>query len=175
MDNRTADQLIQKTGQGDKAAFEELYNGLSKAVYAFAFSILKNEAAAQDVMQDTFVRVYRHAKSFTPNGSGVAWIMRIARNLCATAASKPKHEPMEEIDRSGKNVPAAEESAVGKTQIAAALELLGESERRIITLHAVSGLTLKEISQVLDEPLGTVKWRHAQALRKMKKLLGEEV
>lgn len=174
MDNRTADRLIEKTGQGDKTAFEELYNGLSKAVYAFAYSILKNEAAAQDVMQDTFVRVYRHSASFKPSGSGVAWIMRIAKNLCVTAASKPITEPVERIDTSGKRAPSAEESALGKTNISAALDCLSDDERRIITLHAVTGLTLKEIARIVDEPLGTVKWRHSQALKKMKRLLGEE-
>lgn len=173
MDNRTADLLIRRTANGDNAAFEELYSRLSGPVFAFAFSILKNEATAQDVMQDTFVRVYRHAGAFKPSGSGVAWIMRIARNLCITAAKAPIAAPVEDIDSSGRRFPSAEEHAVEKTRISQALEQLGDGERRIIILHAVSGLTLREIAEVLDEPLGTVKWRHAQALKKIKRLLEE--
>ena len=98
MEQKYADILICRTGQGDMAAFEELYNGLSRKVYAFVMTIVKNPSAAEDIMQDTFVRVYNAASEFKGGGSGVSWIMRIARNLAYNTLSRRQAEPEENID-----------------------------------------------------------------------------
>ncbi len=173
MDNKTADLLIRKTGQGDMNAFEQLYNELSKGVYALALSIVKNKSAAEDIMQDTFVRVYNAASGFNSSGAGVAWIMRIARNLSITAVSARISEPEEKIDEE-KSYIGTEASAVDRLMLENALQALNDNERRIITLHAVTGLKLNEIANILDEPLGTIKWRHSEAMKKLRKSLGEE-
>ena len=70
MDNKTADRLILALAGGDMSALEALYSELAPVVYAFANSIVKNDTAAQDIMQDTFVRVYNSASSFKATGFG---------------------------------------------------------------------------------------------------------
>ena len=172
MDNRTADLLIRQTGQGDMNAFEQLYSGLSRAVYSFALSIVRDSAAAEDVMQDTFVRVYNAASGFTASGAGVAWIMRIARNLAMTLVSARKFEPEDKIDEE-RSYTGTESSVVDRLMLEQAMETLTDAERQIITLHA-SGLKLNEIARITDEPLGTVKWRHSEALKKLKRSLSDE-
>ena len=174
MDNSTADLLIFKTGQGDMAAFEQLYNELSKSVYAFALSIVKNPAAAEDIMQDTFVRIFNAASGFRGGGKGIAWIMRIAHNLAISYVTAKTAEPEEKIDEE-KSYNDTEASASDKIDIDAALGSLNEAERKIIILHAVSGLKLNEIAEILGEPLGTIKWRHSAALKKLKEKLSSEM
>ena len=158
---------------GDMQAFEQLYNELSKNVYAFALSIVREKTAAEDIMQDTFVRVYNAASGFTAGGTGIAWIMRIARNLAMTAVTARKTEPEERIDEE-KSYSGTESQAVTRLAIEDAMKVLNETERQIITLHAVSGMKLNEIAAIIDEPIGTVKWRHAEALKKLRRVLGEE-
>jgi len=170
MENRRADELIRRIGHGDMQALEELYKDLSRAVYGFVFSIVKNRTAAEDIMQDTFVRVYNAASAFRASGSGVSWVMRIAHNLSINAVKKKSTEEFADLQKTAEDTA---NTAIDRTLINSALEKLSETERKIVVLHAVSGLTLSEIALVLDEPLGTVKWRHAAALGKMRKILKE--
>lgn len=172
MEQKYADILICRTGQGDMAAFEELYNGLSRKVYAFVMTIVKNPAAAEDIMQDTFVRVYNAASEFKGSGSGVSWIMRIARNLAYNTLSRRQAEPEENIDAE-KSLNDTESNVLERIVIEQAMETLDENERQIITLHAVVGLRLHEIAQIVNQPLGTVKWRHSAALKKLRNILDE--
>ncbi len=176
IDNRAADSLICAIGQGDMSALERLYSELAPAVCAFARSIVRDEAAAQDIMQDTFVRVYNSAGAFRPCGLGCAWVMQIARNLSLNALTRfSRTEPVE----SGPETAAAdstEDSAEARVMIVDALDSLSDAERQVITLHAVSGLKLDEVARVMNEPLGTIKWRHSQAMKKIRAAMsaGEE-
>ncbi len=170
MDNRRADELIRMVGQGDMTALEELYNSLSRGVYALVMTIVKNTSAAEDIMQDTFVRVYNAAPDFKANGAGVAWIMRIARNLALNAVTAKKILPEDSLAAMPSSV-TAENSAIDRVMINRALDKLTEQEREIVTLHAVVGMTLGEIAKLTDQPLGTVKWRHSAALKKLRSYL----
>lgn len=173
MDNITADNLILKVAQGDMSALEQLYNGLARQVYAFAMTIVKSPATAEDIMQDTFMRVYRSAKAFHPGGSGCGWVLRIARNLAFDALAKGAEYP-QELSESEADCRSTEESAVQSAALESAMDVLTPEERQVVTLHAVSGLRLNEIAAVLDKPLGTIKWYHSRALKKLRRELNRE-
>ena len=176
LDNKAADALICAVGRGDMTALETLYSQLALAVFAFARSIVKDEALAQDIMQDTFVRVHNSAAAFTPSGLGKAWIIQIARNLALNALRRYDRSCPEEAAAETAAPDSTAETAEAKLMINHALESLNDAEREIVTLHAVSGLKLDAIARVLNQPLGTVKWRHSQALKKIRAAMaaGEE-
>lgn len=176
MDNKTADRLICAVAQGDMSALEQLYSELAPGVFAFARSIVKDEAAAQDIMQDTFVRVYNSAGSFSPRGLGRAWIMQIARNLSLNAISRFDRSVPEEAAAEQAASDSTEDSAEARVMVMNALDMLSDAEREVVTLHAVSGLKLEIIARIMDEPLGTIKWRHSQAMKKFRAAMtaGEE-
>jgi len=176
LDNKAADLLICAVAQGDMSALEKLYCELAPAVCAFARSIVKDEAAAQDIMQDTFVRVYNSAAAFRPCGLGCAWIMQIARNLSLNALTRfARIEPQENAPETAAAESTAD-SVEARVMIMSALDTLSEAERQVVTLHAVSGLKLDEVARVLNEPLGTIKWRHSAAMKKIRAAMsaGEE-
>jgi RNA polymerase sigma-70 factor (ECF subfamily) len=75
------ENLIAKTALGDKEAFTELYLSTKTPVYAFALSILRNAHRAEEVMQDTYIQIFKAAQSYIPEGKPLAWILRITRNL----------------------------------------------------------------------------------------------
>ncbi len=177
MESHQFDILIKHVAQGCSESLEQLYNACARGVYAVAYSIVKSHAAAEDIMQDTFVRVWASASTFTAVGNGRAWIYRIARNLALNAVTRGRTDSLDAItEDNGDRIASSastEDSAVIGHSIDSALDSLGDKEREVITLHSMSGLTLNEIADLLDVPLGTVKWRHAQALKKLRSMLSD--
>ncbi len=177
MESHEFDILIKRVAEGDTQSLEQLYNACAKGVYALAYSIVKSHAAAEDIMQDTFVRIWASASGFTSTGNGKAWIYRIARNLSLNAVTRNRTDSLDAIteengDRIAGNA-STEDRAVAEHSIDTALSSLPDKEREVIVLHSMSGLTLNEIATLLGVPLGTVKWRHAQALKKLRTLLSD--
>lgn len=172
LDNQTADRLICAVGRGDMSALETLYTELSRAVFAFARSIVRDDSTAQDIMQDTFVRLHNGASAFRPSGTGRAWIMQIARNLSLNAVTRRPTEPEELIaERAASD--STQDAAETRVLLLEALASLDDTQRQIVTLHAVSGMTLAEVAEVLGEPLGTVKWRNAEAMKRIRGIMNE--
>lgn len=176
IDNKRADALICAVAKGDMSALEQLYSELAPAVFAFARTIVKNESTAQDIMQDTFVRVFNSASSFRPQGYGKAWIMQIARNLSLNAVTARTYDEIDEAASEKPSADSTEETAEARVMVAAAMDSLSDAERQVVVLHAVSGLKLERIAQIMEEPIGTVKWRHSQAMKKIRAAMsaGEE-
>lgn len=176
IDNKAADKLICDIAGGDMSALETLYRGLAPGVFAFARSIVRDDALAQDIMQDTFVRVYNSAGSFRPRGLGKAWVMQIARNLALDALTRRTASEPEEVIGERPAGDSTEDSAEARVMIGHALSVLTDAEREVIVLHAVSGLKLEEIARITGEPLGTVKWRRSRAMKKIRTAMagGEE-
>lgn len=176
MEQYDFDSLILAVAKGDMDALETLYNISARGVFSLAFSVVRSSAAAEDIMQDTFVRVMRAAPSFKANGSGRAWIYRIARNLALNAVTRSRFDSLDTLmDESGFAPPSSlstEGEAVTNAALKAALDKLSDSEREIVVLHS-AGLKLSEIAQVLSLPLGTVKWRHAAALKSLRSELND--
>ena len=82
------EQHLADIAAGDKQALAQLYEATSSAVFGFALSILKNPHSAEDVLQDCFVRIFRSAPSYQPEGKPMAWILTITRNLCLQVLRK---------------------------------------------------------------------------------------
>jgi RNA polymerase sigma-70 factor, ECF subfamily len=169
------DKLIVETSEGNTASLEKLYRDLSSVVFALALSILKNRSLAEDVLQDTFVRIKISAGSYKPGTNGRAWILKIARNLAISALRSSHHET------SGTFIEVSEASGIDFAQdkidsliLRESLSILSQQERQILLLHAVKDLKHREIAQVLDIPLGTALWKYRQAIRKMEKFLKSE-
>ena len=79
--DRELDRLLIQVGQGDREAFARLYGLTRGAVYALALSLLHDAHEAQDIAQDTFVKVWESAPAYRPQGSPMAWLLTVARNL----------------------------------------------------------------------------------------------
>ena len=172
LDGLAADELILKIADGDMSALESLYSAMYGEIYAYLRSLLSGDSqSAEDLAHDTFIRVYKYASGFASMGQGRAWVYRIAGRLALTHLSK-NPPAAGELDENTPDSADVEQSAVNSSAIADALAAISPEERQIVSLHAISGMTLKEISELLGQPLGTVKWRHAEAIKKLRLLLG---
>ena len=161
---------LTRVASGDKAAFSELYGLARTAVYGLALSYMRSAHDAQDVTQDTFVRVWESAGQYRPTGSAKSWILTICKNLCLMKLRGSGRESFlddEEWNAIPEDAPVL--SFEERELLGGALKQLDETERRIVILHATSGLKHREIAKQLDIPLPTVLSKYARAIKKLKK------
>lgn len=167
--NEIDETLFYKIGEGEKDAFCKLYEQAGNAVYSYALSLLHNQQDAEDVMQETFLKIRSAAHLYTPMGKPMAWILTIARNICMMKFRQEKHSsgvPLEEIkeELDFSQIEDWEDRIVLKT----AFQILSQEECQIIVLHAVSGLKHREISELLHLPLSTVLSKYNRGIKKLR-------
>lgn len=170
--------LLKKTGTGDQEAFQQLYQNTDRSMYGFILSIVKNPQDAEEIMQETYMKVWTNAAGYQSQGKPLAWMFTIARNLCYMKFRNQKHESDIGLDdltgQETGEVCSDIEQAADKLVLAAALNLLKEEERKLVLLHASAGLKHREIAEALGMPLATVLSKYNRAMKKMQNYLREE-
>ncbi len=176
----TDDELMQRVQGGDAGAFEDLVGRYRAAPRAFADRMTGDGAAAEDIVQETFVRVYEERGEYIAMGHFRAWIYTISRNLCHDRFREPtllSFDPdmplallvgVASIDgRSWE--PASDADRLD--QVGRAAKGLPDAMWEAVELKYYHGLKIREIAQVLDCPPGTGKSRLHYALKQMARTL----
>jgi RNA polymerase sigma-70 factor, ECF subfamily len=176
--NSTDGELIRRTADGDRGAFEILYRRYARPVFGLALRRLGDRGRAEDAVQETFASVWRAARSYRPErGPGAPWLYAVARNAIIDR-SRIRNEPPAELPEEPSSEPGPPERAeAGWTawRVHRALEELSDNERVVLELAYWSGLSQSEIAEYLGIPLGTVKTRTRSALARLADLLEEEL
>lgn len=166
------EQLLLEVAAGDRQALGRLYDGARVAVYGTALSYLKNVQDAQDVTQDTFVRIWDCAVQYRPQGTPMAWILTITRNLARMKLRQDGRQvEMEESYWDAVPEEGPEVSPEDRQVLQDALAVLGDQERQVVVLHAVTGLKHREIAAILELPLATVLSKYQRARKKLRTYL----
>lgn len=168
----TLDKLMYRLNQGDKTAFEEIYNDTKKAVYYTALSILRERELAEDVMQTTYLNVIKNSSSYQMGTNARAWILRIAKNEALNLKKKRGRENSVDEQENDSLFGSYTIDDYGAT-IDIARKNLSEDEFNILMLIAVSGYKRREIADFLNIPISTVTWKYREAVKKMKRLISE--
>ena len=170
------ENLISFVGQGDAEAFTTLYDRHSHAAFSLAYRVMGERQAAEDLVQEAFLKLWRSATSYRPErGSVRTWLLSIVRNrgidqLRSQAsrrrtqekieASAPRSQPSEAFAETWRNSQ--------RDQLREALNTLPPEQLKILELAYFSGYTHAQISQLVDVPLGTIKGRMRLGLKKMR-------
>lgn len=173
--DRELDRLLLRVGQGDREAFARLYGLTRGAVYALALSLIRDVHEAQDVAQDVYVRVWESAPAYRPQGSPMAWLLTVTKNLALSRLRRSGRQVnLEEAEWNA--IPAQDPSVSPEDRqlLQESLAKLGAEERRIVLLHAVTGLKHREIAQLLEQPLSTVLSKYHRGLKKLRGLMKGE-
>lgn len=172
------EQLMKRIAGGDQEAFMQLYQNTDKNMYGFILSIIKNPSDAEEVLQETFLKVWTSASSYQSQGKPLAWMFTIARNLCYMRFRDQKHQADIPVDDLYENeigeLCLDIENVADKLVLKAALEILKEEEREIVLLHAGTGMKHREIASSLKLPLSTVLSKYNRAMKKLEQFLREE-
>jgi RNA polymerase sigma-70 factor (ECF subfamily) len=170
--NKDEAALIERIQSGDEAAMTEMYDRYSGIVYGVALRILGNATAAEDVLQEVFLQLWRNPQAFDASrGRLPAWLAVIARNRAIDHLRKrPLEDDIEELPIStGVNLEneAAQRLAVDK--IRSVLSQLPHEQRRALEMAFFEGMTHTEIAAKSGEPLGTIKTRIRAGLMAIRK------
>ncbi|MBP1464535.1 sigma-70 family RNA polymerase sigma factor [Candidatus Chloroploca sp. M-50] len=176
--------LIVKVATGDNQALEVLYHRYSRVVYGLAVRIVKNAEQAEDIVQETFWRVWRRASTFRHGSSQfLPWLFGIARNLCIDELRRRQARPATggDDDQILLSIPDLQPAvddvtwdAERRRLIIHALGELPSDQRQVIEMAYFGGLSQREIADQLEHPLGTVKTRIRLALQKLKGALQDQ-
>ena len=171
-ERRELQRLLIRVAGGDRDALAALYQRTRAAVYGLALSYLKNAHDAQDLTQDVYVRVWDCAEQYRSAGSPMGWLLAVCRNLCLMRLRREeRHAALSEEEWDA--IPAQEcgLDADERALLQGALASLADEERRIVLLHAVTGMKHREIAALLELPLATVLSKYHRALKKMRIIL----
>lgn len=178
IDQSGDDQLIAQVVRGDVDAFEILYDRYSPAVMGLALKILGDRALAEEVLQETFWRVWSKARLFqSGRGAFTNWLYGIARNLSIDTLRRLRTqgtpvdeagEIIEEVTDPSPQVPEEVWINARHRQMYAAMQALPVEQRTVIEMAYFRGMTRQEISLATGEPLGTIHTRARLALQKLR-------
>ena len=171
MNKREINNLMQAVQNGDENAFANLFEGLKRGVFSFVYSYVKNYYTAEDLVQETFIKVKLKANLYKHGTNASAWILQIAKNTALDYLKKENKSQVVELDENIKDNDNDSESSLVLHDILN--KHLQDEERQIVLLHLMYGYKNKEIAEILDLPIGTVLWKYNTALKKLKEKLKE--
>jgi RNA polymerase sigma-70 factor (ECF subfamily) len=163
----------ERLARGDPAAFAELYDACAVRVHHYLAVRLGSRADADDVLQETFVRLARDRQKLAVVENLVAYVFAIARNEATRLIERRVREGRRRTELSSEALSIEDRTTVQQDQenterVAALLERLDLPLREIVELKIFAALTFREISEVTGLPLGTVATRYRSALEKMR-------
>ena len=176
-------QLVRRVRDGDAGALRELYDALGRNVLALAYRMTGSREDAEEVLQDTFVKVHDAAARFDPaRGSVRAWIYSIARNDCRMRLRARRSRPMtaDGVDVANPGVPLGAHPAgphgtgahpVDRMTVQQAFAALSSDEARLLEAAFFGGYSHAELAKADGVPLGTIKSRIRRAMSKARDAL----
>ncbi len=170
--------------KSDPSDFAAVFSEYERPIYNYLFRMTQNQAEAEDLTQETFIRVHRNLSSFRGDSSLSTWIYRIATNVSLdhfrrrTTQQSKAAAPLEEAKPNvewANEAPSSPEQQTAQSEMSACvdghIERLPPSYRAALVLHDMQGLKNREIAEVLDCSLSTVKIRLHRARKKLQESL----
>jgi RNA polymerase sigma factor (sigma-70 family) len=177
LDQLFQDSIVDRLLRHDKDAFEQLYDDYSAAIFGLTLKILKDEALAEDALQETFVRIWRKIQTYdSSKGRLFTWMLNIARNISidmlrASESRKVSQTSSLEkysFDSKGPSV-TMEVEHIGLREV---VDGLPPDQKLVIDLIYFLGYTQSEVAEEFDIPLGTVKSRVRLAMNHLRAKIG---
>lgn len=170
-------ELLSAFLRGEEHMFSELVRRHERPLYGFICRLTGRPSDAADLFQETFVRVFEKADSFTGKSSFKTWLYSIATNVCRShgrRARRNRHVAREEapasLDASRDPAATAASRDVG-SKISRAVAELPQEQREVFAMRVYDEMSYREIAEAVGRPVGTVKSQMRRALRKMRVLL----
>ena len=189
MDNgvdRSDEELVTLVRGQDERAFELLYQRYADLVYSVALRILADPGLAQDVAQEVFLRLWRTPASYDESrGRFANWLVSVARNRAVDDVRvrgrrrqrelAPAAVPEDPPDGRADDPSVIAQAEIERSSVRRALRALPDEQRTALELAYFGGLTQQEISQLLQQPLGTIKTRTRLAMKKLRLALAGDL
>ena len=171
--------LVALAARSEQSALAELYDRFGRPAYGLALRILRDEALAEDAVQEAFLAVWRTAPRFVPErGKASTWILTLVHRRAVDLVRREERRRADGLDQAPEQVSRdlVEEEAwlrLQRERVQAALRKLPDQQREAIELAYYGGFTQSELAERLGQPLGTIKSRMFMGLARLRELLGE--
>jgi len=166
--------LVEAARRGDQGAFSDLVRETNRSVYGLVFRLVGNHDDAADVMQETYLRIWRGLRNFRGDAAFDTWVYRVAANTAMTHLKKRGRtpEPVDPADLEPLERPAPEaETSPDAEAVEEALKKLPETMRTVLVMKDMYGFSLEEIAKQVGATEGAVKVRLFRARRRLAELV----
>lgn len=182
-------KLVSLYLDGNEEALKELVSRYLTPIYNFSYRLSGNKDEANDITQDTFIKIWKNLKKYKPEKKFSTWIFTIAKNTTFDWLRKRKSDLFsnikindnEDSDEYEKNIPDTEllqheifEKDEMKRQVEEALDILSIEEKTVVILHNSEEMSFEEISLLVKKPMNTTKSQYRRSLIKMKTYLSSK-
>ena len=172
IDDKELEKIFLDINQDKTSGIEKLYSKYKKIVYGIAFTMTKNKIDSEDIMQIVFTKIYEMDKSKLPKNKQSSWLYTITKNETINYIKKNKKdtslENIYEIPDKNKEI----DKVIDNIEFNRLISKLNDKEKEIISLKILSKFSFEEIGKLLNEPVGTVKWRYYKSIYSLKAILG---
>jgi RNA polymerase sigma-70 factor (ECF subfamily) len=170
--------LVLLAARSEESALAELYDRYGRTAYGLALRVLRDQALAEDAVQEAFLTVWRTASRFVPErGKASTWILTLVHRRAVDAVRREQRRRADSLDRAPEpSVEGVDESAwlrLQRERVQEALSRLPDAQREALELAYYGGLSQSELAERLGQPLGTIKSRMFGGLSRLREMLGE--
>lgn len=172
-------QIVNLLNKGDRQGMQLAYQHYAKILYGYILKVVRSQETAEEVLQDTFVKIWKNSTSYDSSKSQFfTWIVNIAKNTAIDAVRSARFQRENKTDSLDSNVTVSnnlsETLATSDSGLQKVIEGLDEKYRLLIDLTFFQGYSQREIAKEFDIPLGTVKTRYRKAINELRDNLSEE-
>jgi len=184
--NESDDGLMVRVKRGDHKSFRILAERYRSKIYRFIYRMLHNEEIAEDLTQETFLRVYRRASTYKPGSNFSIWLYTIAKNLTFNRVRDEKRQPLglvDSVDQKGWDIATRDHDAdpLEMSQRAEIRSLVNWGVAQLppkfkaaVVLRDIEGFEYEQIARILRCPLGTVKSRVNRGRLRLRELIWDK-
>ncbi|HET7567653.1 MAG TPA: sigma-70 family RNA polymerase sigma factor [Gaiellaceae bacterium] len=170
--------LVLLAARSEQSALAELYDRYGRTAYGLALRVLRDEALAEDAVQEAFLSVWRTASRFVPErGKASTWILTLVHRRAVDAVRREERRRADSLELAPEQGGGAvDEDAwlrLQRERVQEALRQLPDAQREALELAYYGGFSQSELAERLGQPLGTIKSRMFAGLTRMRELLGE--
>jgi RNA polymerase sigma-70 factor (ECF subfamily) len=168
-------QIVQFFKEGNVKAMDLLYDHYSEALYGVILRIVQNDELAADVLQDSFVKIWKNSRSYDPSkGRLFTWLMQIVKNkaIDSVRSQGRKREIQSELKIVSKDDGTKSEDPSIEYDMKVVLSKLDSEQRQLIEHSYILGYSHPEIAEKFDLPLGTVKTRIRKSMQHLRSIFG---
>ena len=171
VESTEVEKLLCGFKDGNEGDFDRLYTYTKDLLYYFAFSITRDRQIAEDVVQETFVKIYRGAGGYRPKTSALSWMLKITKNA---AIDENEKRPAIVVKESVIGCKSHEFAVTGTLFVDFVLGHLKKPLRQVVVMHLYGEYTYPEIAEILGISASAAEWRYRTAMKKLRALLEKE-
>ena len=174
-DSLKLDRALMALQKGDRDAIKVIYDVIGRQILALSDAILRDRSSAEDVLQETVIKIIEGIETYRSGGNAKAWILTIARNTALDMKKRRSHAAMLDIEEyanlDAEGFSYSPEDIGRRLMLEDALLTLDTVSRQIVILRAVSGLKHAQIGKVLELSADAVRKRYRRALKRLAEIV----